>query len=95
MFCQSSFACCERDHLVWPARAEAKLCATLVNGIRNSQGTYKMRTDVNAVIHARALVAPGYAAAGITLNTKLVSEAFMGLGAIPPGSVCNPWHVRP
>ena len=44
---------------------------------------YKMRPDVNAVVHAHPPVATGYAAAGIALNPALVCEAAIGLGAVP------------
>jgi L-fuculose-phosphate aldolase len=41
---------------------------------------YKMRTEVNAVVHAHPPVVTGYAAAGISLNPALVCEAVIGLG---------------
>lgn len=44
---------------------------------------YKMRPDINAVVHAHPPVATGYAAAGIPLNAALVCEAAIGLGAVP------------
>jgi L-fuculose-phosphate aldolase len=51
---------------------------------------YRMRTDVNAVVHAHPMVATGYAAAGIPLDTALVSEAFIGLGAVPLAQYATP-----
>lgn len=44
---------------------------------------YRMRSDVNAVVHAHPPVATGYAAAGIPLNPALVCEAVIGLGRVP------------
>jgi L-fuculose-phosphate aldolase len=51
---------------------------------------YRMRADVNAVVHAHPMVATGYAAAGIPLDTALVSEAFIGLGAVPLAQYATP-----
>jgi L-fuculose-phosphate aldolase len=62
---------------------------------------YRMRDDVNAVVHAHPMVATGYAAAGIGLDTALVSEAFIGLGAVPlapyatPGTLDLSEAIRP
>lgn len=62
---------------------------------------YRMREDVNAVVHAHPVVATGYAAAGIALDTSLVAEAFIGLGAVPlaryatPGTVDLSEAIRP
>jgi L-fuculose-phosphate aldolase len=51
---------------------------------------YRMREDVNAVVHAHPVVATSYATAGITLDTALVSEAFIGLGAVPLAQYATP-----
>src|SRR4029078_7645486 len=44
---------------------------------------YRMRPDVNAVVHAHPRTATGFAAAGIALNQPLVCEVVIGLGQIP------------
>jgi len=51
---------------------------------------YGLRNEVNAIIHAHPVVATGYAAAGITLDTALVSEAFIGLRALPLAPYATP-----
>jgi L-fuculose-phosphate aldolase len=51
---------------------------------------YKMRTGVNAVVHAHPPVATGYAAAGISLNPALVCEAVIGLGGVPLAEYATP-----
>ena len=51
---------------------------------------YKMRSDVNAVVHAHPPVATGYAAAGIPLNPAIVCEAVIGLGAVPLAPYATP-----
>lgn len=44
---------------------------------------YRLRPDVNAVCHAHPVTATGYAAAGVPLDKALLSEAVIGLGAVP------------
>jgi L-fuculose-phosphate aldolase len=44
---------------------------------------YRMRPDIDAIVHAHPPTATGFAAAGIALTEPLVSEIVMGLGAIP------------
>jgi L-fuculose-phosphate aldolase len=44
---------------------------------------YRMRPDVQAVVHAHPPTATGFAAAGIALTEPLVCEVVMGLGCIP------------
>jgi L-fuculose-phosphate aldolase len=44
---------------------------------------YKMRPDVEAIVHAHPPTATGFAAAGIPLTEPLVCEVVMGLGCIP------------
>ena len=44
---------------------------------------YRMRPDVNAVVHAHPRTATGFAAAGVALNQPLVCEVVIGLGQIP------------
>ena len=51
---------------------------------------YESRRDINAIIHAHPPIATGYAAAGISLNTALASEAFIGLGVVPLAQYATP-----
>ena len=44
---------------------------------------YRMRRDVQAIVHAHPRTATGFAAAGIALNQPLVCEVVIGLGQIP------------
>jgi L-fuculose-phosphate aldolase len=44
---------------------------------------YRLRPDVNAVVHAHPPTATGFAAAGMALNQPLVCEVVIGLGSIP------------
>ena len=44
---------------------------------------YRLRPDVNAVVHAHPITATGFAAAGMALDKPLVSEVVIGLGSIP------------
>jgi L-fuculose-phosphate aldolase len=44
---------------------------------------YRMRPDVQGVVHAHPVTATGFAAAGMALNQPLVSEVVLGLGSIP------------
>lgn len=44
---------------------------------------YRMRPDVDAIVHAHPPTATGFAAAGIALTEPLVCEVVMGLGCIP------------
>jgi L-fuculose-phosphate aldolase len=44
---------------------------------------YKLRPDVNGVVHAHPPTATGFAAAGLALNQPLVCEVVIGLGSIP------------
>ena len=44
---------------------------------------YRLRPDVNAVVHAHPPTATGYAAAGIPLDTALCSEIVVTLGSVP------------
>ncbi len=44
---------------------------------------YRMRPDVQAIVHAHPPTATGFAAAGIALTEPLVCEVVMGLGCIP------------
>jgi L-fuculose-phosphate aldolase len=44
---------------------------------------YRLRPDVNGVVHAHPPTATGFAAAGVALNQPLVCEVVIGLGSIP------------
>lgn len=44
---------------------------------------YRLRADVNGIVHAHPATATGYAAAGIGLDQALVSEVVQSLGSIP------------
>jgi L-fuculose-phosphate aldolase len=44
---------------------------------------YRMRPDINAVVHAHPPTATGFAAAGLPLDTPLCSEIVVTLGTVP------------
>ncbi|HEY6764071.1 MAG TPA: class II aldolase/adducin family protein [Candidatus Sulfotelmatobacter sp.] len=44
---------------------------------------YRMRPDIQAIVHAHPPTATGFAAAGIPLSEPLVCEVVIGLGSIP------------
>jgi L-fuculose-phosphate aldolase len=44
---------------------------------------YRLRPDVQAIVHAHPPTATGFAAAGIALTEPLVCEVVIGLGSIP------------
>lgn len=44
---------------------------------------YKLRPDVESVVHAHPPVATGFAAAGLSLNKALLPEVVIGLGCVP------------
>src|SRR6184192_2303618 len=44
---------------------------------------YRMRPDVNGIVHAHPRTATGFAAAGIALDQPLACEVVIGLGQIP------------
>ncbi len=44
---------------------------------------YRMRPDINSVVHAHPPVATGFAVAGKPLNLALLPEVIIGLGAVP------------
>lgn len=44
---------------------------------------YRMRPDVNGIVHAHPPTATGFAASGYDLNRPLVCEVVVGLGSIP------------
>src|SRR5919109_4007836 len=44
---------------------------------------YRLRPDVQGIVHAHPPTATGFAAAGLALNEPLVCEVVIGLGSIP------------
>lgn len=44
---------------------------------------YKIRDDVQSVVHAHPPVATGFATAGLSLNKALLPEVVIGLGCVP------------
>jgi L-fuculose-phosphate aldolase len=44
---------------------------------------YRMRPDINGIVHAHPPTATGFAAAGMALDQPLVCEVVIGLGQIP------------
>jgi len=44
---------------------------------------YRLRSDVQAIVHAHPPTATGFAASGLGLNSPLVCEVVVGLGSIP------------
>jgi L-fuculose-phosphate aldolase len=51
---------------------------------------YSARPDVNAIVHAHPVTATGFASAGIALDTPLVSEVVLALGAVPLAEYATP-----
>lgn len=51
---------------------------------------YRMRPDVNAIVHAHPPTATGYAAAGMALDKALVSEIVLSLGSVPLARYATP-----
>jgi L-fuculose-phosphate aldolase len=51
---------------------------------------YRMRSDVNAIVHAHPPTATGYAAAGMALDKALVSEIVLSLGSVPLARYATP-----
>jgi L-fuculose-phosphate aldolase len=51
---------------------------------------YRLRPDVQGIVHAHPVTATGYAAAGVELNQALLSEAVACLGAVPLAPYATP-----
>jgi L-fuculose-phosphate aldolase len=51
---------------------------------------YRMRPDVNAVVHAHPPTATGFAACGLALDQALISEVLLSLGGIPLARYATP-----
>lgn len=62
---------------------------------------YRMRPDIQAIVHSHPPTATGFAAAGVALDIPLVCEFAMGLGEIPlapygtPGTLELSETIRP
>ena len=51
---------------------------------------YRLRPDIQAIVHAHPPTATGFAAAGIALTQPLVCEVVIGLGCIPLARYATP-----
>ena len=51
---------------------------------------YRMRPDVNAVVHAHPPTATGFATCGLALDQALISEVLLSLGEVPLASYATP-----
>jgi L-fuculose-phosphate aldolase len=51
---------------------------------------YRLRSDIQAIVHAHPPTATGFAAAGIALTQPLVCEVVIGLGCIPLARYATP-----
>ncbi len=51
---------------------------------------YRVRPDVNAIVHAHPPVATSFAAAGIALDQSLISEIVLALGSVPLAQYATP-----
>lgn len=51
---------------------------------------YRVRPDINAIVHAHPVTATGFASAGIALDKPLVSEVVLALGSVPLAAYATP-----
>ena len=51
---------------------------------------YRMRPDVNGIVHAHPPTATGFAAAGLPLDQPIVCEVILSLGAVPVARYATP-----
>ena len=51
---------------------------------------YRMRPDVNAIVHAHPPTATGFAACGLALDQALISEVLLSLGRVPLAHYATP-----
>jgi L-fuculose-phosphate aldolase len=51
---------------------------------------YRMRPDINAIVHAHPPTATGFAACGLALDQALISEVLLSLGSIPLARYATP-----
>ncbi len=55
---------------------------------------YRLRPDVNAVVHAHPPTATGFAAAGVALDAPILAEAVAVLGRVPLAPYATPGTPR-
>jgi L-fuculose-phosphate aldolase len=51
---------------------------------------YRMRPDINAIVHAHPPTATGFAACGLALDQALISEVLLSLGSVPLARYATP-----
>jgi L-fuculose-phosphate aldolase len=51
---------------------------------------YRMRPDINAIVHAHPVTATGFAACGLALDQALISEVLLSLGSVPLAHYATP-----
>ncbi|MDR3763185.1 MAG: class II aldolase/adducin family protein [Acidobacteriota bacterium] len=51
---------------------------------------YRMRPDVQAIVHAHPPTATGFAACGLALDQALISEVLLSLGTVPLAKYATP-----
>jgi L-fuculose-phosphate aldolase len=51
---------------------------------------YRMRPDINAIVHAHPPTATGFAACGLALDQALISEVLLSLGTVPLAHYATP-----
>jgi L-fuculose-phosphate aldolase len=51
---------------------------------------YRMRSDVNAIVHAHPPTATAFAACGLALDQALISEVLLSLGPVPLAHYATP-----
>ena len=51
---------------------------------------YRMRPDINAIVHAHPPTATGFAACGLALDQALISEVLLSLGGVPLARYATP-----
>ncbi len=56
---------------------------------------YRMRPDINAIVHAHPPTATGFAACGLALDQALISEVLLSLGTVPLAHYATPGTSEP
>jgi L-fuculose-phosphate aldolase len=51
---------------------------------------YRMRPEINAIVHAHPPTATGFAACGLALDQALISEVLLSLGSVPLARYATP-----
>jgi L-fuculose-phosphate aldolase len=76
--------CCPEDMII------VDMDGNKISGTRNASTelamhllVYKLRPDINGIVHAHPPTATGFAAAGLSLNKALISEVVLSLGSVP------------